>query len=115
MPELLWPECLVCGDMMSSRICYRCIESEVHKWLSAKNPAHIVSLKQASLFMSSYSSEGAECMMCGRSLNVCSKCYCMHIHKALRTDRILASEFLDFAAGRGLMLASVKGVLNVRG
>lgn len=115
MPELLWPECLVCGGTMSSRICYRCIESEVHRWLSSKNPAYISSLKQASLFMSSYSFEGAECMMCGRNLNVCSKCYCINIHTALRSDRILASAFLDFAADRGLMLASVKGVLNIRG
>ncbi len=115
MPELLWPECLVCGDAMSSRICHRCIESEVHKWLFEKNPAFISSIRQANPFMSSYSSESAECMVCGRSLNVCSKCYCAHIYKALRNDRILASEFLDFAAGRGFMLASVRGVLSVRG
>ncbi len=115
MPELLWPECLVCGDIMSSRICYRCIESEIANWLSSKNQAYLNSIKQASLFMSSYFSEGAECMMCGRNLNVCSKCYCLHIHKTLRKDKILASEFLDFADGKGLMLASVKGVLNIRG
>lgn len=115
MEELLWPECAVCSNTMSSRVCHHCIESDVGKWLVSRNPAYIASLKQASLLTSSYSDGGAECMMCGRSFNVCSKCYCLSIHKALRTDRILASEFLDFAAGKGFMLVSKKGVLSIRG
>lgn len=114
MHELLWHECLICGDTISNRICYRCIESEVQKWLSVRNPTYIGALKRSSLFMDSYFHDGTECIMCGRNLNVCSKCYCMQVHKSLRRDRILASEFLDFAVSKGFVISSVKGVLNLK-
>ncbi len=113
MRGMLRPECLVCSDNIPNRICYRCIEPEVRKWLSSRNPAYTGSVRQAGILMGSYYHDGTDCILCGGNLNVCSKCYCMQVHKALRGDAVLASEFLDFAARKGFMLSSIRGVLNL--
>jgi len=114
MQEVLWHECLVCGDTITNQICYRCIEAEIEKWLSVRSPSSISRIKRAGDFFTGYSHEGSDCITCGQNLNVCSKCYCLSVHKALRKNRILTSEFLEFAAGKGFMLSSVKGVLNLQ-
>mgnify|MGYP000091360694 CR=1 FL=1 len=111
--QITWHECLVCGDTISNQVCFRCMQKEVDKWLDRRNPAYKMTLRRVGEFFSSYSHQGADCIMCGENLNVCSKCYSLGVHKALRRDRILASEFLDFAASKGFMLASVKGVINL--
>jgi len=114
MQETVWHECLMCGDTIANQVCYRCMQKEVATWLFARNPRFVASLNRASEFFDSYLHEGSDCALCGQNLNVCSKCYCTTVHKALRKNRILASEFLEFAAGKGFMLASVKGVLNLQ-
>jgi len=112
---VLWHDCLVCGDTISNHICYRCMQDEVENWLGNRNPLYISSVRRAGEFFTSYYREGAYCVMCGEDLNVCGKCYCFAVHKSIRKNRILASEFLDFAASKGFMLSPIKGVLNLQG
>ena len=115
MQEEIWHECLVCGDTITNQICYRCIEVELEKWLLVRSPGSVDNVKRVGDFFASYFHEGGNCIMCGENLNTCSKCYCSSVHQALRKNRILASEFLDFAASKGFMLTPVKGVLNLQG
>lgn len=113
MEGVLWHECLMCGDTVANQVCYRCVQNEVADWLSFRNPGFTDTLRRVGELFTYHFRKGADCIMCGQNLNVCSKCYCLAVHKALRRNRILASEFLDFAAGRGFILSSVRGVLNL--
>ena len=113
--QMLWAECMVCGDTVANRLCYRCMEGQVLGWLQKRNSSTQAdtTVKRAGVFFASYANQVADCMLCGGNVNVCSKCYSLTVHNALRKDRILASEFLDFAASKGFMLLSKKGVLNL--
>jgi len=91
------------------------MQGEVEKWLGKRSPLYISSVRKTGEFFSAYSHSGADCIMCGEKLNVCGKCYCFAVHKSLRKNRILASEFLDFASSKGFVLSPVKGVLNLQG
>lgn len=109
----LWRDCLVCGDSISSEVCVNCMQEQVEEWLSDRSPGYIRGLGRVKEFFNSYTGESAGCVICGQNVNVCSRCYCLAVHKALRGNSILASEFLDFAASRGFVLSSVKGVLKL--
>lgn len=106
-------ECTVCGDTIVTRVCHRCMEEQVVQWLEKEEPSQVARVKKAAEAFNTYSGHLADCMLCGANLNVCSKCYTMTVHASLRKDRLLASEFLDFAAGKGFMLSSRKGVINL--
>lgn len=112
--QMLWAECPVCGDTIANQICYRCIEEQVIKWAEKKDATQIGGIRRAGEFFSSHDKEQGGCVLCGGSLSVCSKCYSLAVHGALRKDRILASEFLEFAEHKGFMLTSKKGVLNLQ-
>ncbi len=90
------------------------MEEEVLKWVEKKDSAQLVGVKRAGEFFSSFIGQSGDCIVCGRDVSICSKCYSLSVHKSLRRNGILASEFLEFASGKGFMLSSKKGVLNLQ-
>ena len=109
----------MCGDTIATPVCHRCMQGEVEKWLYSRSPVYVSHVRRASGVFGSYANHGdanhgADCILCGQGLGVCTKCFCIAAHKALRGNSILASEFLDFASSKGFLLTSVNGVLSLK-
>ena len=101
--NLAWPDCLACGNTIMNRICRECMQNQTIKWLEKENPGCKSAVVKAGNLFDGFIGRGSDCARCGGNLNVCGRCYTVTVHKALRKNSILASEFLDFASAKGFM------------
>ena len=88
------PSCLVCNDIITNPVCYKCLEKEVCAWLSDSKPKLMSGLKEYSGMFSSYSHSGTRCILCRKNVNICAHCYCHEVHKMLAEHPDLSREFL---------------------
>ncbi len=86
---------MLCGDVITNPICYRCLESEIEQWLSSRMPELVPKLKKTGKMFASYTHTGTRCILCGNNMNVCSHCYCYEVSKLVEKDPELADEFID--------------------
>ena len=88
--------CLVCNDMITNPICFRCLEQEVTAWLMQREPEMIHKIRQDAAMFASYTHKGTKCVMCGSNMNTCSHCYCSEISKILEPYPELSQEFVQY-------------------
>ena len=89
-------ECLLCGDVITNPICFRCLEGEVEEWLSGRMPKLIPRLKKTGEVFKSYTHNGTRCILCGDNMNVCTHCYCYEVNKLFEDYPRMAEEFVEF-------------------
>lgn len=111
--KLAWPDCLACGNTAMNRICHRCMQDQTIRWLEKESPGYKSAVMKTGNFFNEFSGRGSDCILCGDNLNVCGRCYTVSIHNVLRKNRILASEFLDFASGKGFMVFPTERTVTV--
>ena len=89
-------ECLLCGDVITNPICFRCLEGEVEEWLSGRMPKLVPRLKKTGEVFKSYTHTGTRCILCGDNMNVCTHCYCYEVNKLFENYPRLTEEFVEF-------------------
>lgn len=86
--------CGICNEAITNPICPECLEKEIKTWLKVKNPNMVNKVMGVTSIFSGFEYSSMNCVLCGKSMNICAHCYVKEIYEILSEyDKNLAQDF----------------------